>query len=218
MESTRKTATDKCIVLDLDLTLVHTQEDMQYVSQCNSSKKDELVASGYNLRFPDPQGSDYKYSMIGMLRPGAREFIDFCFSYFSVVVVWSAGKKEYVYDLVDELFRDKKPHIVLTYDDIDFLDDRVLKRLSKLHAMLPRRIRRDNTLALDDNPDTFRDNVDNAVLIPPFEANLVGNSRSVFYSQSDNHLERFTNWLKDPSISSCTDVSILDKEKIFTWQ
>jgi hypothetical protein len=213
--------TDKCIVLDLDQTLIATQEDVESLYDLKiltSPKYISLRSRIYHIRLEDLEkpGVGSKYDFWGITRPNIDEFLLFCFSYFRIVAVWSAGKKPYVEAIVDHIFKDlPQPHIVFTHDDIDYdAEKNILKKLTKLidyNSLTRENITLDNTFALDDNPTTFRNNPANGILIPAYEPECTIES----FLQKDDDLLKFKHWLLSPEVMYSTSVSQLNTSDIF---
>lgn len=214
--------TDKCIVLDLDQTLIATQDkdSMDLLSGIISNPKLlSLRKRVYHFTIEDYEtpGIGTKYDFWGVTRPHINDFLIFCFSYFKVVAIWSAGKRPYVEAIVDYLFKDlPQPHVVFTHDDVevDSQGTTVIKPLTKMiesNPVLRRNMSLQNTLALDDNYMTFVLNEQNGVLIPAYEP-----TRSIdALSRDDPTLLQFKNWLLIYEVVNSRDVTKLDKSKIF---
>ncbi len=98
----------KCIVLDLDSTLI-------YATKIIIENTEEYNLSTINT-------SNCKYYIYK--RPFLKEFIEKVIESFKYVVVWSAGTYEYVHKICNELFKDydDKPNIIFTRDDCTILD------------------------------------------------------------------------------------------------
>jgi hypothetical protein len=212
---------EKCIVLDLDQTLIATQDAMSQLADLKILSDPQLLPlrsriyyiSIENLEHP---GAGTKYNFWGIARPHAREFLMFCFSYFKVVAVWSAGKRPYVEAIVDHLFQGlPQPHVIFTHDDIVTRNGHIIKPLTKMiesNPVLRKYMSLLNTLALDDNSGTYQSNTGNGVLIPAYDPPL-----TISAIQSDDHaLLQFKYWLLQPEVVNSRDVTTLDKSKIFT--
>src|SRR5690606_31782804 len=103
--------TNKCIVLDLDQTLLATQESINSLHELGILSNPNLLSlrnRTYYFTIEDLEGPGIgtKYNYWGVTRPHCHEFLLFCFSYFRVVAIWSAGQRPYVESIVDYLFRD----------------------------------------------------------------------------------------------------------------
>lgn len=212
--------TDKCIVLDLDQTLIATQDSIDSLKLMKILSDPKLIYLRnrlYYLTIDDLEkpGIGTRYDFWGITRPHVEDFLLFCFTYFKTVAVWSAGKRPYVEAIVDHLFRDlPSPHIVFTFDDIETgPKGEIEKPLTKMIDLNPQiNMTLMNTLAIDDNPTTFQRNYGNGVLIPPYEPDLNINS----LSQDDPSLLKLKYWLLQPEVMTSRDVSLLNKDKIFT--
>jgi hypothetical protein len=214
--------TDKCIVLDLDQTLIATQDDIESLQELGILSDPKLLSlrqRTYIITLDDLEkpGIGTKLDCWGVTRPHIDDFLMFCFSYFKIVAVWSAGQRKYVEAIVDHIFKDiQQPHIIFTYDDIIF-DNKKNPGTPLLHmiednTILKRYMSLKNTLALDDNPTTFTKNIKNGVLIPAYEPAL----NVTALSQDDPTLLQFKNWLLLSDVINSKDVQLLDKNKIFT--
>lgn len=213
---------DKGIVLDLDQTLIATQDSMASLSELQILSDPKLLSlrnrtyyiSIENLEHP---GAGTKYNFWGVVRPHAREFLMFCFSYFKVVAVWSAGKRPYVEAIVDYLFRGlPQPHVIFTHDDVVVRNGghigKPLTKMIESNPVLRKYMSLLNTLALDDNSTTYQSNIGNGVLIPAYDPAL-----TISALESDDHaLLQFKYWLLQPEVVQARDVTTLDKSKIFT--
>nr|QBK91156.1 MAG: ctd-like (NLI interacting factor-like) phosphatase [Pithovirus LCPAC202] len=214
-----KTITDKVIVLDLDETAVHSFRSMDSYGQLGIDKHPDLKSRAYHLLMNDvvtPHGQGNVTTMWGMKRPHINEFLIFCFSYFRVVIVWSAGKFKYVHSVVDNLFGDIiRPHLTYTWDDCLKVDGVCVKDLTKLydHPELGKYVRPENTLLIDDKEYSFNmTSPHNGVLIPQYKPNL--NLESL--RTDDIALLQLQSWFQTPEVMNSKDVRLLDKQKIFT--
>jgi hypothetical protein len=142
----------RCIVLDVDGTL------LDHIP---------LPFPANYARLPEP-----------VARPGLKEFLAFVFQEFETVIIWTAGKKMWYDKAYAEVLKPNLPpgkdfHFVKTRDvSIPYVP---LKPLTEIYARFPQ-YNATNTLVLDDNPETFKDNVENAVHIHPFFYNLLSKS------------------------------------------
>ena len=223
-----KSITNKCIILDLDETLVHSYvENNSYdISALENLKifsdpsNIDLRQRIYKITIDDvvhKKGTGNKTEMWGIIRPHVREFLIACFSYFKVVIVWSAGRKNYVNAIVDYLFKDiKRPVVIYSFDDIEKLPNGTLiKPLSKLINNVPalnKYMSLKNSFILDDRASVFQEpNLFNGIVIPPYKPAF--NLRSL--RSDDIALKQLIKWLMQPDIINCEDIRILDKTKIF---
>lgn len=209
--------TSKNLVLDLDATLVATQECMEDIFKLNIMKSPdylEVRTRTYHIHIDDLEGRGVgtSYDYWGVARPGVYEFLDFATEYFQRIIIWSAGERRYVEAIVDYLFKDfPPPCIILTQENIRFdKNGDVLKPLSEIFRNY-KGIEASNTFILDDNADTFALNRENGVLIPAFSPECSTHG----LLQSDNNLEKFMNWLKTDDVIKSQDIRILNKDLIF---
>jgi len=214
--------TDKCVVLDLDLTLISTQESIESLKSLNILSDPTLLAlrnRSYYMTIEDLEkpGIGTKYDFWGVTRPHIQEFLIFCFSYFKMIVVWSAGKRPYVEAIVDHIFKDiRAPHAIFTYDDIDIGPgghvEKSLVKMMNSNAVLRRNMSLQNTLAVDDNSMTFYLNNNNGVLIPAYDPSASVSA----LGRDDPTLLQLKYWLLQPEVVNARDVTVLDKSKIFS--
>lgn len=220
--------TDKCIVLDLDETLVHSYtennsydlETLKDLRIFTDPENIDLRERTYKITIDDvvhKKGTGNKTEMWGILRPHAREFLIACFSYFKIVIVWSAGRKNYVHAIVDYLFKDiKRPVVIFTYDDIEKLPNGTLiKPLNKLMENVPglkKYVSLENTFILDDRASVFHEpNPYNGIIIPAYKPAF--NLRSL--RSDDIAFKQLIRWLMSPEVKESKDVRTLNKNKIF---
>lgn len=215
--------TDLCIVLDLDSTLICTQdeEDNHLFKEYGIMTNPEHIALRtrcYYLTLDDYEepGIGSSYNFWGTLRPYTKEFLEFCFGYFRVVAVWSAGQAPYVEKLVDFLFADlPQPHVVFTYNHLEKDKKKTIKLLDKMYnynAFTKKHMNKYNTIILDDNKETFSKNKDNAVHIPGYEPKATLKSLK---STKDQRLVQFMYWLCKEDVRTSKNVLELDKSNIF---
>lgn len=210
---------NKVIVLDLDQTLLSTQDEFDDLLKFNIIHDPNHIKLRKRIYYFELFGNQKKsegisYDYWGVTRPHTHEFLTFCFQYFKHVIIWSAGKKDYVHQIVNYLFRNlPKPDAVLTYDDVIINNKKqVEKPIDKLMKMYPQLdIRYENTFFLDDNPTTFIHNKDNAIHIPEYIPPL---KLEAFYKH-DEILTKLEDWLLSPEVIKTTDVRLLDKSHIF---
>jgi hypothetical protein len=218
-----KPLTDKVVVLDLDQTLIATQDDMFSLHKLgilSDPRHMELRRRIYCIEIENLEklGDNTKYEMWGVTRPYTEEFLTFCFSYFKKVTVWSAGKKPYVEAIVDHLFRDlPQPDMVFTHDDIDIGPqghvEKDLRKMINSSERARQHLSLSNMLAIDDNHMTYCHNPANGVLIPPYSPNL--NVGSMM--RDDDALRQLKYWLLQPEVISAQDVSQLNTSVVFNY-
>ncbi len=223
-----KPLTDKCIVLDLDETLVHTHAEketdtMELFQNLNFYNKPEYMdirKRCYKITMDDvlsKRGEGVKSEMWGIFRPHVKEFLHFCFNYFKIVIIWSAGRRNYVEQIVDKLFLElKRPHIIYTFDDLEKLPDGTfIKPLNKLIVKYPnlnKYMGLHNSFIVDDRTSVFQEpNPNNGIVIPAYNPHFtVDNLR-----KSDIRLKQLMDWLQKPEVMKCSDIRTLNKNDIF---
>jgi TFIIF-interacting CTD phosphatase-like protein len=190
--------TNKKIVLDIDETLVNTRESLDSIKGIDLSDPD-VSKRFYSLFLPP----DY-FHVWGVMRPGCKEFLSFCFDYFDKVIVWSAGEEKYVRAVVDRIFEGlPEPDGIFSRAFCDTHDNNTTKPLLKLQQHFPD-IDLTNTLILDDREhNSLSCNPDNAIIIPA-------------YRQDDDALYKVMEWLLLPEVKSSREVRELDKSDIFS--
>lgn len=227
----KKKYTDKCIVLDIDETLVYTHEefkDLEHLKLFSDSKYLDLRRRTYrfHLNIQDEDGNPTILEMSGISRPHVEDFLSFCFQYFSVVAIWSAGQKPYVEAICDFLFRDlKKPDLIWTAEDCTPITDSkgrligVEKPLDKMYKYFYEktngriRMNETNTFILDDRLITFeRTNPYNGILIPNYHPSATIESMR----KDDPTLPELEKWLNNGNVIYSRDVRTLVKNNIFS--
>jgi len=213
----RRTTTDMCIVLDLDETLIHTMEDMAGYQWLKVADNPVLRNRCYTLNMIDvsrPHGHDRGKGQItemwGVYRPHVHRFLAFCFSYFKMVIVWSAGIGTYVRNVVDNLFVEE-PHAVFSRRHCTHMGRIYDKNLNKIYKdrELSRYAKPHNTIILDDRNVSYKTNTpNNGVLIPRYTPKASQDN----ILQDDHALLQMIEWLSHPSVIACKDVRMLTKQ------
>lgn len=213
-ESRHSPLTNKCIILDLDETLVHSSDDYNKLSTLQPFNEPMMLSIRgrmYNLSL-----SRYKDRPViwGITRPHLLDFLVFCFSYFNKVCVWSAGSREYVNAIVDFIFpTGYRPHIIYCHDDCHYTQEGDLfKPIEKMSQEMKNDIRLDNTFFIDDRRHAFIKNPKNGIHIPPYEPE--GDYKR--YLDDDPTLVELMEWLLKPEVLGCQDVRFLNKHNIFS--
>jgi len=214
--------TNKCIVIDLDQTLIATQDSMDSLKNMGILSDSKLISLRnriyyFTIEDLEKPGVGTRYEFWGVTRPHLTEFLIFCFSYFKIVAVWSAGKRQYVEAIVDHIFRDiRPPHVIFTFDDVVIGPKghigKPLISMIDSNSVLLRYMSLQNTFAVDDNSMTFRDNEGNGILIPAYDPASNVNAMA----RDDPSLLQIKYWLLQPEVVKASDVTVLDKSKIFS--
>jgi hypothetical protein len=214
--------TGKTLVMDLDLTLIHTFTDIRSITRLNvfNTKNKELRERIYVLSLHDVvdiSGSGVFSMMWGTYRPEWNRFREFTRKYFSNVIIWSAGQPRYVDQITDILFPDPdyQPIVVYNYNQCVIEEDNIYKPLDLLYndPRLKGICDPTNTLVIDDRDDTFSHNPENGILIPPFKVNA---TRESIMNNNDIALLQLEEWLCREEVANCSDVRTLNKEHIFS--
>lgn len=216
--------TDKCIVLDLDETLVHSFDKMEELKPLGLFKNPQLLdvrKRAYRIQLGDTLDQDQwkRLDIWGITRPYLNDFLLFCFKYFRVVAVWSAGQSKYVESICDFIFRDiRQPHIIYSWPDCekDTPDGHIEKPLLKMIESEPhikKYMTLANTLVIDDRYSTFANcNRGNGILIPPYSPPATIEA----FRAPEPSLMELKKWLMRPDVMMSKDVRKLDKSKIFS--
>lgn len=213
--------TDKVIVLDLDSTLINTQESFESFKSLNIMKKPELLHLKhrcYCIKLFDTEDGS-RYDFWGIKRPHLDEFLLFCFNYFKIVIVWSAGTRDYVNAIVNHIFKNlKMPHLVWCKDDVEMDGDKkdiILKPLQKLinaDTHVKQHLKLEKIIHVDDNDTTFSKNKKNAIYIPAYEPDPdIGD-----LAKTDNALLQVKQWCLQPHVIQTDDITKLDMSSIFS--
>src|SRR6185437_14540581 len=158
----------------------------------------------------------------GTTRPGLATFLQFCFSFFRIVGVWSAGRRKYVDAIVDVCFRGlPKPHVVFNWDQCrrlsgrasDALVDKPIQEMIDSDSELAKYMSLSNTVILDDRYTAFSMcNLKNGILIPEYNPS----PPTVFNLRADDpSLQQLMYWFQTSGFKDVVDVRTMDKSMIF---
>jgi TFIIF-interacting CTD phosphatase-like protein len=110
-------------------------------------------------------------------RPYLEEFLNFCFSYFESVSIWTASAKEWTDQVFNKVLLNKnwkfrfvwceKCNYKFNYNISSSRDIKVIKRLQKVWNEY-KDMNYENTIIIDDNLSTIRKNINNSIHIPPY--------------------------------------------------
>lgn len=222
-----KSLTNKIIVLDLDENLVHTYSNPKYFKELgimDNPDLENLRKRVYTIQFESITGIKGDGSigtLWGVERPHLSVFLIFCFYYFDIVCVWSAGVHEYVHKIVRKIFKsiNRRPDYIFTRDDCETGDIGLTKPLTKLAA----EIARDRNMnpkellnrmyMMDDKHYTFDEtNPDNGILTPAYSPDPP-TLRNL--QENDDTLLILKEWLLLPKVMTCSDIKIIEKGQIF---
>jgi hypothetical protein len=243
------------LVLDLDATLVST---LSFEDDEDSSKYENVQSLIQKLKATDTErahdlerrvhifslndGGCKPYKMWTILRPDTFKFIEFASKYFDRISIWSAGKTDYVNEIVSLLFPPylSRPEIVLSWSNceksylekdvngIEYIrksvDDsttsdfqsftKPLKSMGKYIGM-DGKMDMSKIIIVDDRSDIASCNAKNLVQIPPYAPII---SETHLMEEKDIALSTFTKWLMSTEVVSCQDVRKITKNNIFHQQ
>jgi hypothetical protein len=201
----RKTLTDKCIIIDIDQTLFHIFDDSSNLKQIKNrdvlSRLSSIVIN--------------KTVMYGITRDHLDKFIVFCFRYFKVVGIWSAGSPCYVNRVVHNIFKGYKPDFVFTSVNTEFIVGKhggliFYKPLSVLFRKY-KMLNKYNTLILDDRIDIAIKNKLNIICIPEFAPNVADYTTENIYK--DDVLLKLIDYFNNYKVINETNVLNLEIPK-----
>ena len=211
--------TDRTIILDIDSTLLYTfppeENVLPQLGIFLDHKYIPVRDRIYHLPLENlsQRGDGTRSVLWGITRPYLKEFLSFCFDYFKTVVICTAGLEMYADAVCDELFRDlPKPHAIFSRFDL-VLDGKntYRKPINNFIPRVGRGMSLANTLALDDNQDTFSHNPRNGITIDRYEPFCTFDG----LMSEDNALRELQEWLEQPHVIAAADVRELDKANIF---
>ena len=224
----------KTIILDLDETLVHSYEDIDFLEKYEIYSNPEVyhkfhpIGSNPIAYSVSIEPSNDPKQIWGLYRPYMYEFLTFAKGYFDNIIIWSAGVHSYVEELVRLIFLESgmiPPKLVWSRDKCSTYKNFYHKPISDLIVDISTRpfsqlkIDPNSTLILDDKEHTFIQNPQNGILIECFSPGK-NRPKGIPYledllDRSDNALLKLMNWLKKPEVRTSTDVRSLDKTRIF---
>lgn len=221
--------TNKAIVLDLDLTLIHTfdgegsgRRDLKKTNVMKDPKMQKLRKRIYQICMEcDVERGVYDNDMAtwGIIRPHAKEFLEFCFDYFKYVIVWTAGTRPYAEEIVENLFHKQglpRPHLVWAAENCGgsgsnrYKPITLLKEKEDALQSLPD-LDLSQVICLDDSPHSYEDNPDNAIKIPRFYPCKVDKQENCKYDVKnldipDEALLQVKRWLDQEGVAHALDV------------
>jgi hypothetical protein len=193
------------LVFDLDDTLLHTHGSGEvYGSIVSEMMNYDRLLGDDDILYNHTLIRPYAFNLISNLRASGVN-----------IIVWSAGVRKYVEEMVEILFGDEPPLLILAREDtdIDEVKGIIVKDLSKIfNSPLAEiyNVRVHNTLVVDDRVDTFSRNESNGILIPKF-----GVERDMSeWALSDTRLVELDAFIRN--IRGGVDVRLLNKANIFT--
>lgn len=216
--SRRVPRTKFCISLDLDESLLSTQEEMKDLFKLKIMSDPHLLplrnrTYTINIEDFDAPGAGTTTKMWGVLRPHAKEFIAFCCDYFEMVNIYTAGTQSYAEFIADYLFKDlPPPHIIYSREQVEENEYREpVKPIVRIARESNGKMTLKNTFHLDDRQCTFEDNPDNGILITEYRPTLTVDG----LMKDDDALLKLMDWFMRPEVLECEDVRSLEKDYIF---
>lgn len=160
------------LILDLDETLIRAEP----INEKSSKKHDFYICN----------------KSIGInIRPNLFKFLDFCKDNFSLIL-FSAGHKEYVQNIVSKLGVEKYFDMILTRKHCLNVDGIYIKDLS----IIPQ-FDQEHTLILDNNILSFALNLDNGIHVNSY----YGDDEDEYLLECTNHLEELLHEHKTSQLS-----------------
>ena len=200
------------LLLDIDECLIHAYEVAKHptiVERVNKrcAKNPALRQRKFSIVLND--GEEF----VVIKRPHLDKLLSCAFRLFEHVVVWSAGRKDYVNLVVSYLFTHQHQHpaAVFSRDECIYITEKdyhkPLSALKKKHSDL---LNRRTLLFVDDKDDNYREDPEHGICIPQFKP-----SEENPFNEDDDMLLRFIEWLMQPSVRIAHDVRTLDKSEVF---
>ena len=214
----------RTVVLDVDETLVHSWENPNFLNTLqvytDPVMKEALYMgeenSVYSMILSDGVNTNMCW---GLKRPYLKEFINDVGRFYNILV-WSAGSKDYVDSIIEQIVRESNipyPRVVWTRDKCMTIGGNYHKPLQVLKNHLDTipcavEIDLDRTFMVDDKIYTFYANPDNGILIPPYNPPP---TREGLLDRTDTELLKLRDWLLQPHVLYAPDVKELYKDDIF---
>ena len=212
--------TKKCVVLDLDNTLLcsFSTNKIPLPTQALTDPKliglrGRLYSGTVMTEEKIPRPSEYW----GVKRPHLEEFLDFCFQYFEIVAVWTAGITSYAKAICKVIFGTRQPHVIFSQSQtvFDELGDsyKPLTKMIDSNPALTRMMSLANTVIVDDNITNFFYNTENGILIPKYEPNPT----IADLTADDDELTKIKAWFLMSEVIDATNVTELVKANLFRY-
>lgn len=165
----------KHLVLDLDETVVHTEDDMERYYELGIPTNPNLAHIRQNtfvMRLVDvvgARGAGETEMWWVSKRPQLDLFLHYAFQTFQTVSVWTAAKQRYAEAIVGEIFKDHPRPYVLWHWEMCKYDDNgnLTKPLKDLADYM--KVPLSDMCILDDNMSTFSANKENAIWMPRWD-------------------------------------------------
>jgi TFIIF-interacting CTD phosphatase-like protein len=140
----------KNIILDIDETLIHT-----------SSKFQPDTAFSFKI-----EAETYFVS----LRPNLRKFLQFCFTNFETVSIWTAATERYAYAIMTRILDKRQQQKLRFFHTRKHLVDyaKPLDLIFTRPDAIKMDIRPYNTVIIDDKIEASKFNLGNTIIVPPW--------------------------------------------------
>lgn len=183
-----KYRTHYTLVLDLDETLIYTEDNVAAKPQADSFK----IMGEYN----------------STMRPYAKEFLQWAGEYFNSVRVWTAATPDYAREVVAAL-QQRVPGWKIdglwTRDHCETLKLGGESLLTKpIRKLMSEGVEPSSVVIVDDSEHNFYHNPSSGILIPKYHG-----------EQDDDCLARLAEWFSSPQNSRAYDARSLAKDRIF---
>jgi len=194
----------KHLVLDLDETLIHTFTESDNYPNFANELNAEQASRVHILKFMANE------TLHTYVRPYVEDFLRVAFDEFETVGVWSAGTREYVNLIVNILFKDQKPHFVMSRDqcnEVKLRDETYPCRFKPLDVIYRRYPSHNsmNTVIVDDRDDICEFNCLNNIRVPEF----VMDNGNYDYLIKDTSLLLLAEWFQKPAFRNAKDVRVV---------
>jgi hypothetical protein len=211
------------LVLDIDSTLVHTQENRNIVDILLTDYKNSVNPYVYNIRRNAYQLKFNGHNdMSGFYRPYLKDFMIKAHKICDKVCFWSAGEYSYVHKMIKKIYDHtgiiQKPNVIWTRNDCVFnVDNMLIKPLENFTNKNGFQLK--NTVILDDTEITFGQNRDNAVHIPRFQIDKIDFKSIKNVLDTDKALLNMINALDqlDVHLKRGGSVQTFNKDDIFDY-
>jgi len=171
------------LILDIDGTLVHT-----------------MAHDGF---FEGPDYEDLDLRLCSYKRPGLDDFIEFCFTHFQSVSLWTAGTQEYAEFIAKSIAPPGYQFLfILTRihcKDHPFIEGTLVKDMNDLWASeiaQTFQLNESNSIIIDDNEDYCSANPRNAIVVKTWK----------YLHASDFTLPTLQNYLENADTSTVSSI------------
>lgn len=195
------------VVLDVDECLLHTfTDDLDWKLYRQLKANPETKHRVGKITFGE-------HTVWFVKRPHLDSFLNFCFKHFETVSVWSAGIASYVEAVVAEIFKKRKPHLVMTRSNV--LNDSIhkdvyaySKPLMFYFERMPQATR-ENTILIDDRKSNSKYDPENIIHVPVYDVTQDADE----IMQNDSTLPNLEEWLQ--RLEEGKDIRCFDHSQAF---